>query len=45
MATVSIQVPTLETNEPVHTVAHARCLKGWKGDARELPLALVTSQG
>jgi len=32
MATVSIQVPMLETKLPVHTVANARCRNGRKGD-------------
>jgi hypothetical protein len=45
MATVSIQVPMLETKLPVHTVANARCRKGRNGDTRFGWAGLVTRPG
>src|SRR5918994_460996 len=45
MATVSIQVPMLETKLPVQTVANARCRKGRNGDTRFGWAGLVTRQG
>jgi proteasome assembly chaperone (PAC2) family protein len=45
MATVSIQVPMLETKLPAQTVANARCLNGRKGDTRVGRAGLVTRQG
>src|SRR5215213_370090 len=45
MATVSIQVPTLETKLPVQTVAKARCRNGRNGDTRVGWTGLVTWPG
>src|SRR5829696_2195275 len=45
MATVSIQVPMLETKLPVQTVAKARCRNGWHGDTRVGRTGLVTRPG
>src|SRR4029450_5683362 len=45
MATVSIQVPMLETKLPVQTVAKARCRNGRKGDTRVGWAGLVTRPG
>src|SRR5215211_1757093 len=45
MATVSIQVPMLETKLPVQTVAKARCRNGRKGDTRVGWTGLVTRPG
>ena len=45
MATVSIQVPMLETKLPVQTVANARCRNGRNGDTRFGRAGLVTQQG
>src|SRR5215208_5018764 len=45
MATVSIQVPMLETKLPVQTVANARCRNGRNGDTRFGWAGLVTQQG
>src|SRR4029453_14555486 len=45
MATVSIQVPMLETKLPVHTVANARCRNGRNGDTRFGWAGLVTRPG
>src|SRR5687768_6514829 len=45
MATVSIQVPMLETKLPVQTVANARCRKGRNGDTRFGWAGLVTRPG
>jgi hypothetical protein len=45
MATVSIQVPMLETKLPVQMVANARCRNGWKGDTRVGWAGLVTRLG
>src|SRR4029453_1088525 len=45
MATVSIQVPMLETKLPAQTVANARCRNGRKGDTRVGWAGLVTGPG
>ena len=45
MATVSIQVPMLETKLPVQTMANARCRNGRNGDTRFGWAGLVTQQG
>src|SRR5215218_44847 len=45
MATVSIQVPMLETKLPVQTVANARCRNGRNGDTRVGWAGLVTGPG
>src|SRR5512132_3567526 len=45
MATVSIQVPMLETKLPVQTVAKARCRNGRNGDTRVGWTGLVTRPG
>src|ERR671912_981357 len=45
MATVSIQVPMLETKLPVQTVANARCRNGRNGETRFGWAGLVTRQG